>query len=133
MAPVALEGTPFEADHPRTRATCAYEAVAAAAVDWGQTQETPITNPPPMTAASPIPLPDVDRDEPVAVIPPASVAPLDGRPDGDRINIYPVTPKDNDSALKVFAGDMRERVLSKPLTYVAIAFSLGLVIARVLR
>ena len=86
-----------------------------------------------MAISSPIPLPEVESDEPVAVIPAASVAPLDGRPDGERINIYNVMPKGNDSAWSGFSGDMRERVLAQPLTYAAIAFSIGFVIARVLR
>jgi len=45
-----------------------------------------------MTSAS-IPVPHVDSDEPVAVVPTASVAPLDGPPDGERINIYTLAPK----------------------------------------
>jgi hypothetical protein len=86
-----------------------------------------------MTPASPIPLPDVDIDEPVAVIPTASVAPLEGEPDGERINIFTVKPKTDAGGLNAFTGDMRQRVLGKPLTYAAIAFSLGFVLARVLR
>ena len=86
----------------------------------------------PMSSPSPIALPDVDIDEPVAVIPAASVAPLDGRPDGERINIFTVTPKNKRSSF-AFTGDMHQRVRGKPLTYAAIAFSLGFVIARVLR
>ena len=86
-----------------------------------------------MSPASPIPVPAVDVDEPVAVIPTASVAPLDDRPDGERINIFTVMPRKNEGALDAFTGDMRQRVLRKPFTYAAIAFSLGFVIARVLR
>jgi hypothetical protein len=86
-----------------------------------------------MHPASPIPLPHVDIDEPVAVIPTASVAPLEGRPDGERINIFTVKPKNSDGAVTGFTGDLRQRVLGKPLTYAAIAFSLGFVMARVLR
>jgi hypothetical protein len=86
-----------------------------------------------MHPASPIPLPHVDIDEPVAVIPTASVAPLEGRPDGERINIFTVKPKNSDGAVNGFTGDLRQRVLGKPLTYAAIAFSLGFVMARVLR
>ena len=91
----------------------------------------------PMTPASLIPVPDIDSDVPVAVIPTARVAPLDGPPDGERINTFTLAPKDSDSVLEESAveafGDMRERVRSKPLTYVAAAFSLGFVLARVLR
>lgn len=90
--------------------------------------------------ASPIPLPDVDVDSdvPVTVIPAASVAPLDGPPDGERINTFAVAPaatgstSPEESAIHAF-GLMRDGVLSRPLTYVAVAFSLGLVLARVLR
>jgi hypothetical protein len=85
------------------------------------------------TTSFPFPLPEVDSNEPVAVIPAASVAPLDGRPDGERINIYTVMPKTNESALNGLSGNMRELVLAQPLTYAAIAFSIGFVIARVLR
>jgi hypothetical protein len=86
-----------------------------------------------MSSASPIPLPHVDIDEPVAVVPTASVAPLEGRPDGERINIFAVRPKNTGDAVDGFTGDVRQRVLSKPLTYAAIAFSLGFVFARMLR
>jgi hypothetical protein len=90
-----------------------------------------------MAPASPIPVPDIDSDVPVAVIPTASVAPLDGPPDGERINTFTLAPKSNDRMLEDSAvaafGAMRDRVLSKPLTYVAAAFSLGFVLARLLR
>jgi hypothetical protein len=91
-----------------------------------------------MTLASPIPVPDIDSDAPVAIIPAASVAPLDGPPDGQRINTFILAPNEDndpaleDSAVHVFGG-IRERVRSKPLTYVAAAFSLGFVLSRVLR
>lgn len=91
----------------------------------------------PTTPDSAIPVPDIDSDEPVAVIPTASVAPLEGPVDGERINTFTLAPKHSEWEFEDFAvnayGDMRERVLSKPLTYVAAAFSLGFVIARVLR
>jgi hypothetical protein len=61
------------------------------------------------------------------------VAPLDGPPDGERINTFAVAPKQSDSPLEDFAGKARERVLGKQLTYLAAAFSLGLILARVLR
>ena len=88
-------------------------------------------------AASPIPVPEIDSDEPVAVIPAASVAPLDGPPDGERINTFVLAAK-NDGRV---AGrstaealdDMRDRVRNKPLAYVAAAAAIGYVIARVLR
>jgi hypothetical protein len=91
----------------------------------------------PKTPASAIPVPDVESDEPVAVIPTASVAPLEGPPDGERINTFTLAPKHDDREFEQFAvnafGGMRDRVLSKPLTFVAAAFSLGFVLARVLR
>jgi hypothetical protein len=91
----------------------------------------------PLTPASAIPVPDIDSDEPVAVIPVASVAPLDGQPDGERINMFTLAPKHDEPGLRDFAvnayGELRERVLGKPITYVAAAFSLGFVLARVLR
>jgi hypothetical protein len=108
-----------------------YDAVAAAAVDWAS--RTAFTNFTPMPPTSPIPLPDVDIDEPVAVIPTASVAPLEDEPDGERINIFTVRAKNSDGAVNAFTGDMRQRVLRNPLTYAATAFSLGFLIARVLR
>lgn len=94
----------------------------------------PITTPP---TESPIPLPRVDTDEPVAVIPTASVAPIDGPADGERINIYTVAPKRSprgldDAATQALDG-LRERALRKPLGTVAIAFTLGYFIARVMR
>jgi hypothetical protein len=86
-----------------------------------------------MPISTPIPLPDVDSDEPVAVIPAASVAPLDGPPDGERINIYAVMPKSKGSASNGFSDEVRQRVLAQPLTCAAIAFSIGFVMARLLR
>jgi hypothetical protein len=84
-----------------------------------------------------IPVPEIDSDEPVVVIPAASVAPLDGPPDGERINSFTLAPKRDawafeDLAVNAFGG-MRDHVLSKPLTYVAAAFSVGFVLARMLR
>jgi hypothetical protein len=91
----------------------------------------------PKTPASAIPVPDIESDEPVAVIPTASVAPLEGPPDGERINTFTLAPKNNDREFEHFAvnayGGIRDRVLSKPLTFMAAAFSLGFVMARVLR
>lgn len=88
------------------------------------------------TPGSAIAVPAIDSDEPVAVIPTASVAPLDGPPDGERINMFTLAPK-NDRALEDFAvnafGGMRDGVLSRPLTYVAAAFSLGFLLARMMR
>lgn len=86
-----------------------------------------------MPPTSPIPVPAVDLDKPVTVIPMASVAASEDRADGERINIFAVVSKNREDALEAFTGDMRQRVLRKPLTYAAIAFSLGFVIARVLR
>ena len=86
---------------------------------------------------SPIEVPKVDTDEPVAVIPVASVAPLDGQPDGERINTFTLAPMNSDRAragsVDARIGDLRERVHGKPLTYVAAAFALGFVLARALR
>lgn len=91
----------------------------------------------PKSPVSAIALPDIDSNEPVAVIPTASAAPLDGRPDGERINTFTLAPKTSERAFEDFAvnafGGMRDSVLSKPLTHVAAAFSLGFLLARVLR
>jgi hypothetical protein len=91
----------------------------------------------PPTPTTILPVPEIDSDEPVAVIPTASVAPLEGPPDGERINTFTLAPQNDRRMLgdvtASVIGDMRERVLSKPLTYVAAAFSLGLVLARMLR
>lgn len=80
---------------------------------------------------------DIDTDELVSVIPTASVAPLEGPPDGDRINRFTLEPKNGESALEASAinafGAMRDSVLSKPLVYVAAAFSLGFLLSRLLR
>ena len=85
------------------------------------------------TPTSPIPLPDVDIGEPVAVIPTASVAPLEDGPDGERINMFTVVPKNSGGAWDAGTDVVRQRVLTKPLTYAAVAFSLGFVISRLLR
>jgi hypothetical protein len=89
-----------------------------------------------MNTASAIPTPIIDTGEPVAVIPAASVAPLDGDADGDRINTFILAPKERGD-LRAFAGntvgEVRSRVIRKPFTWLAAAFSLGYVIARVMR
>ncbi|MBG9390631.1 hypothetical protein [Caenimonas aquaedulcis] len=82
------------------------------------------------TAASAIPLPDVDLDGPARVIPTASVAPLDGPPDGERINLFVVKPVTADNVLEGLAGDLREGVLRKPLTCVGLAFAIGYLFGR---
>ena len=86
--------------------------------------------------ASAIPAPKVDIDEPVAVIPAASVAPLDGEPDGERINTFLLAPKER-KGMGAFAdrtaSELRSRATAKPFTYLAAAFSLGYVIARMTR
>lgn len=91
----------------------------------------------PIGQAFPLPITDIDTDEPVAVIPTASVAPLDGPPDGERINLYTLAPQSGTSSLEdstIHAlGAMRDSVLSKPLTYVAAAFALGFVLSRMRR
>ena len=86
-----------------------------------------------MTTASPIPVPQIDSDEPVAVIPVASVAPLDGQPDGERINTFALAPKDGHRAATNAIGALTDRVLDRPLTRFAAAFSLGFLLARALR
>lgn len=87
---------------------------------------------PPLTAASPIALPEIDSDVPVVVIPVASVAPLEGPPDGKRITTFTLAPK-NERRPQEALGDLRRRVLEKPLTCVTAAFSLGFLVGRVLR
>ena len=82
------------------------------------------------TLASPIQLPEIDSDEPVAVIPVASVAPLDGPPDGERINTFALAPKKSDSPFADFADKARDSVRAKPLTSLVLAFSLGYLLAR---
>ena len=86
-----------------------------------------------MPSNTPIPLPQVDIDEPVAVIPTASVAPPEGQPDGERINIFTIAPKKGVLSSSALAGDLRQRARERPLTCAAIAFSLGFVLARALR
>lgn len=90
----------------------------------------------PTTPASPIRVPEIDSEQPVAVVPVASVAPLEGEPDGERIETFAVVPKDeralSDHGAAAMA-DMRARVRSKPVTYLAAAFSLGFILGRVLR
>lgn len=86
----------------------------------------------PQASASPIPVPDVTSEVPVVVVPVASVAPLDGPPDGERINVFAVAPRSGRSAAGS-VDDMRNRVVDKPLTFIAVAFSLGLAFGRLLR
>lgn len=86
----------------------------------------------PMAPAASIPVPDIDSEVPVVVVPVASVAPLDGSPDGERINVFAVAPQDGRSTIDG-ADHMRDRIFEKPLTYIAAAFSLGLVFGRFLR
>jgi hypothetical protein len=85
------------------------------------------------TPISPIPVPDIDSDTPVAVIPTASVAPLDGPADGERINTFTLAPQHRGGGYEDVLNDVRERALRKPLTHVAGAFLLGWLVARVLR
>lgn len=91
-------------------------------------QSTPRT-----TSVPPIPVPDIDSDTPVAVITTASVAPLDGPPDGERINTFMLAPKKNDFAFDDALGALRGRVLAKPLACMGGAFLMGFLISRVLR
>lgn len=87
--------------------------------------------------AAAIPLPEVDSPEPVVVIPVASVAPLDGAPDGERINTFTLAPKRRRWSLAGLGtdtiDDVRDHARSRPLASVAAAFALGLLVARVLR
>ncbi|HEY0884720.1 MAG TPA: hypothetical protein VGE20_05540 [Ramlibacter sp.] len=87
----------------------------------------------PLFPSSSIDVPEIDSDEPVAVIPVASVAPLDGPPGGERINTFALAPAHNDSARADFAVQLRDRVIARPLTHAAGAFLLGFVLARALR
>ena len=88
----------------------------------------------PITPASPIQVPEIDIGEPVAVIPVASVAPLDGPPDGERINTFTLAPRNTGEESGGNAlGELRDGAIRKPLTYLATAFSLGFLLARVLR
>jgi hypothetical protein len=112
----------------RARA-CAYTGGLGTGLDSDVIMQTTS----PVTPASPIEVPEIDSDEPVVVIPVASVAPLDGEPDGERINTFALAPKSDDAAPADVGANMRERVLAKPLTYVAAAFSLGYILARALR
>lgn len=107
----------------------AYEGPRSRPLNSGMPQDTRIMQP--ASAASALPVPKVNIDEPVSVVPVASVAPLDGAPDGERINIFAVKPKSRASTS--IAGGFRERVLDRPLTYAIAAFSLGFVAARLLR
>ena len=91
----------------------------------------------PKKLESPIPIPAVDSDGPVAVIPTASVAPLEGPPDGERINTFALAAEHSSMARERLAagalGDLRARVLARPLASLATAFGLGLLMARLLR
>ena len=83
--------------------------------------------------ASPIPVPEIDTDEPVAVIPVASVAPLDGPPDGERINTFAIASRMTASPFADLQGEARVRIRANPFTYLIGAFSLGVLLARALR
>ena len=118
-------------------ATPAYAAGQPAAVESGDDLPTRTIMQPTTPLNSPIPVPEIDSDEPVAVIPTASVAPLDGPPGGERINLFTLAPREPSWASRAANGDalgaVRERVLEKPLTCLATAFAFGLLMARVLR
>lgn len=87
----------------------------------------------PATLATPIPLPRIESDEPLAVIPVASAAPLDGQPDGERINTFALAPRANRPGFATSGGNVRDLVIRKPLASVVASFALGLVLARALR
>ena len=82
---------------------------------------------------SPIQIPEIASNEPVAVIPVASVAPLEGDPGGDRINTFALAPRNDDARVREAGPDIRDRVLRNPLASMAAAFAFGFVLARVLR
>jgi hypothetical protein len=117
----------------RKQAACAYAVLAIALLDWRHLPYRMIMQSPSKPLSSPIEVPDIDTDQPVAVIPVASVAPLDGPPDGERINTFAIAPTTSDLSPADLRSEARKRVLGKPLTYLAAAFSLGFVLARVLR
>jgi hypothetical protein len=83
-------------------------------------------------------VPQIDSDEPVAVVPIASVAPLDDRADGERINLFTLAPASEDAApqsdpvLDAMAR-LRDKVVARPLAGVCAAFAMGFLIGRVLR
>lgn len=86
----------------------------------------------PTSTVSPIPVPVIESDEPVAVIPIASVAPLDGPPDGERINTFAIAPKKEDtnpSTARVLE-QLRESTISRPLAWLVAAVTLGLLVGR---
>lgn len=91
-----------------------------------------------MPLATTLEVPQVESDERVAVVPVASVAPLDGRPDGERINLFTLAPAidnaagESDRVLDAMTH-LRENVLDRPLASVCAAFTLGFLIGRVLR
>ena len=82
--------------------------------------------------ATPIPVPTVESDASVAVIPTASVAPLDGPPDGERINVFTVAPKRVKTPRDALS-DLREAVMEQPLGWTVGALALGYLLGRVLR
>jgi hypothetical protein len=90
-----------------------------------------------ITPASAIPVPTIESDEPVAVIPIASVAPLDGPADGERLHTFALAPKESRWAMQDSAGQilvaMRDRVARKPFASLLVAFSLGYVLSRARR
>ena len=63
----------------------------------------------------------------VVVIPIASVAPLDGPPDGERVNAFTLVPKKKSYRLTAESAldEVRSRATAKPFTYLAAAFSFG--------
>ena len=86
----------------------------------------------PISTASPLPEPVIESNEPVAVFPIASVAPLDGPPDGERINTFAIAPKTEDtnpSTARVLE-QLRASTLRNPLIWLAAAVTLGLLVWR---
>ena len=91
------------------------------------------TTAPPLVTS--LELPRIDGDAHVAVVPVASAAPLDGRPDGERINLFAVAPAiagESDRMLDAM-GELRDTVLERPLASVFAALTLGFLVGRVLR
>lgn len=58
-------------------------------------------------------------------------APLDGQPDGERINIFTVQARTGSASHAITTG-LGERVLAKSLSYAEAAFALDFVTARMM-
>ena len=92
-------------------ATPAYAAGQPAAVESGDDLPTRTIMQPTTPLNSPIPVPEIDSDEPVPVIPTASVAPLDGPPDGERINLFTLAPREPSWASRAASSTSHQRCI----------------------